>query len=280
MKLVLPLACWSLAACNVLQQDDSRGGFHDVTVNWRLLNVDETVMPACPPGFTTIAVHLYRANYLEPPDALVLEPCTPAGSKTYEVATSGELLDEVTTGSGPNAYFDYTPEKDIWIDVTEETQSAFAASSFLYTVQLDDDLEINFELYPEGGVGVGTWSLTSTFTGARLASCEAAGVDEIEAAARSYDDETAQLEVIGTWPCNNVDPYYFYAPDGNSQLFNPDELELGTGGTTGLAPGSYFIEMRAKRAGTVVGTAEASLSVEGHHSVHVIKPGEIPVTDR
>ncbi len=268
------------SACQTSKEDDSRSGFHDVTVTWRLKNLDGTVMTACPPGFTTLVVHLYRAGFVEPPDALLKIPCTPEGSLTQPVATAGELLAEETRDSA-HGYYDYTPQKDVWIDITEETQSQYAAVSFMYYVEsLTADATIDFELYPAGGVGVATWSLSSTLTSARLSSCATAGVDEIEAAVRPFADDTAPLVVAGTWPCDAIDPYFHYDPDGNSSLFDPDELELGTGHTRGFAPDSYFVEMRAKRAGVIVGTAEASFSSDGENSAHRINGDDIKINDR
>ena len=257
------------------KDDDSRSGFHDVTVSWHLRNLDGTVMASCPAGFTTLAAHLYLLGFSEPPDALLRKPCTPEGSLTQPVATAGELLDEASGG-----YYNYLPQKDIWIDVTEETQSAFAAVSYLYHVEeLTAKTTIDFDIYPAGGVGVAAWTLSSSLTSAPLATCAAAGVDEIEAAVRPYGDVTAPLVVSGTWPCGQIDPYFYYDPDGNSTLLD-EAFELGSGHTRAFAPEDYYVEMRAKRGGVIVGTGEGNFSAEPQNGAHRINGTDIPIDDR
>lgn len=261
------------------QKDDSRSGFHDVTVKWHLRHLDGRVMASCPPGYTKLVTHLYRAGYAEPPDALVELPCTPEGSLTQPVATAGKLLEESTRDNGVRGYYNYTPQKDIWIDVTEETQSAFAAVSFLYYVEaLTSNTTIDFDLYPEGGVGVAAWSFRSSLTSAPLPSCAAAGVDQIEAAVRPYSDEAAPLVVAGTWQCDQVDPYFYYNPSGNSTLLGNNAL--GSGHTRALAPGDYYVELRAKRAGAVVGTAMGSFSADTKNGARQINGTDIVIDDR
>jgi hypothetical protein len=261
------------------QEDDSRSGFHDVTVRWHIRNLDGSVMASCPPGFTTLVTHLYNAGYVEPPDALVELPCTPEGSLTRPVATAGKLIDEATRDLEVPAYYPYSPMKDIWIDVTEPTQSSYAAVSYQYYVEaLTSNTTIEFDLYPEGGVAVAAWSFVSSLTGAPLPSCAAAGVDEIEAAVRPYSDEAAPLVVAGTWPCEQVDPYFHWDPDGNSTLLGDDKL--GSGHTRAFAPGDYYVELRARRAGAVVGTAMGAFSSDGKNSAHRITRSEITIDDR
>jgi hypothetical protein len=84
------LLAWVAASsisCGAGSKDDTRSGFHNVTVKWHLKNLDGTAMSACPAGFTTLVTHLYKIGYVEPPDALIVQPCTPDGSLTKPVAT-------------------------------------------------------------------------------------------------------------------------------------------------------------------------------------------------
>jgi hypothetical protein len=257
-------------------REDTRSGFHDVTVNWHLKNLDGTVMSACPQGFTTLVVHLYQYGYVEPPDALLELPCTPEGSVTQPVATAGVL----PAPDDDFAQFSYDPQKDIWIDVTEETQSEEAAISYLYYVeQLDADTTIDFDIYPAGGVGVASWELQSAFTSAPIPSCATAGVDEIEAAVRRVDAGDVPFVVAGTWPCGAVDPYFYYDPDGNSTTLD-SEFELGSGHTAALEPGDYEVEMRAKRAGVIVGTSTGYFTADPENGSHNINDDPIAITDR
>jgi hypothetical protein len=185
LLLVSALSSGCLSSLSDEKADDSRSAFHDVTVRWHIKNLDGTVMASCPAGFTTLATHLYRVGFVEPPDGLIMTPCTPEGSLTKPVATEGYLIDETTRDEAVHGYYDYTPQKDIWIDVTEETQSAYAAVSFMYYVEnLTSDMTIDFDLFPNGGVGVAAWSLSSSHSTAPLTSCATAGVDEIEYATR------------------------------------------------------------------------------------------------
>lgn len=249
-------------------------------MKWHIRNLDNTVMASCPRGFTTLITHLYRAGYVEPPDALVTTPCTPEGSLTKSVATAGDLIDETTRQNAVHGYYDYTPHKDIWIDVTEETQSAYAAVSFTYHIkELTSDTTIDFDLYPDGGVGLAAWSLSSSASSAPLTSCATAGVDEIEYASRLYSDDTAPLVVGGSWPCDAVDPFFYYDPDGNSTTLG-DKYKLGSGHTRAYAPKSYYVELRAKRAGVVVGTSRGSLAAGGNNTAHRIIGSDIPINDR
>jgi hypothetical protein len=263
------------------QADDSRSGFHDVTVRWHLRKLDGSVMASCPAGFTTLFTHLYVAGFVEPPDALVKTPCTPEGSFTQRVATGGELVDPKTIHDEVHGYYDYHPSKDIWMDVTEETQTAYAAVSFLRHIELTSDTTIDFDIVPDGGVGVAAWRLVSKSTGAPLTSCASADVDEIEYATRPYVDDTAPLVVGGSWPCNQVDPFFFYDPDGNSTLLDPDEYELGSGHTRALPPDSYYVELRAKRAGVIVGrSVDASFYAYTKNAAHKINDPDIVMNDR
>lgn len=262
------------------KDDDTRSSFHDVTVRWHLKNLDGTPMSACPAGFTKMVTHLYKTGYVEPPDAIIRMPCTPEGSVTQPVATAGDLLDETTRGSAAEGYFDYEPRKDIYLDVTEETERTFAAKTPVYYTQLTSDLTIDFDIYPDGGVGVSAWSLVSALTTSRLASCAAAGVDEIEYAVRPYNDDEAPLVVGGSWPCEHADPYFYYSPRGNFEIPDPDELQLGVGHTKGYAPGDYFVELRAKRAGQVVGRSMSSMNMDGESSAIRIDHDEITISDR
>jgi hypothetical protein len=257
-------------------REDTRSGFHDVTVNWHLKNLDGTVMSACPQGFTNLVVHLYQYGYVEPPDALLELPCTPEGSVTQPVATAGVL----PAPDDDFAQFGYEPQKDIWIDITEETRTEEAAISYLYYVEkLDADMTIDFDIYPAGGVGVGVWELRSSFTSAPIPSCESGGVDEIEAAVRRIDEGDVPLRVVGAWPCDAVDPYFYYDPDGNSTTLD-SELELGSGHTAALEPGDYEVEMRAKRAGAIVGTGVGYFSAEAKNGGRLINSDPITITDR
>lgn len=256
---------------------DTRSGFHDVTVTWRLKNLDGSVMASCPPGFTTLVTHLYQRVFVEPPDALVKTACTPQGSLTQKLATAGEL----PAPDDPGAHYNYDAKKDIWMDVTEETQSSFAARSYVYVVQnLDKDMTIDFDIYPAGGVGVAVWRFQSTLTSAPIPSCATAGVDHIEAGVRRVDaGDTAPFVVAGTWPCEQVDPYFYYHPDGNSTLID-SEYELGSGHTAAVTPGDYEVELRGKRAGAIVGTGKGYFTSDGENSFHKINSDPITITDR
>lgn len=266
--------------CPASDDTDTRSDFHDVTVSWHLKKLDGQPMTACPPGFTKLVIHLYKGGYVEPPDSIVRMPCTPDGSLTQSLPTAGEVLDETTRGTAAEGYFDYEPRKDIFIDVTEETELTFAAQTPVYYATLASDLSIDFDIYPEGGVGVSAWSLVSSLTTSRLASCAAAGVDEIEYAVRPYADDTAPLVVGGSWPCTHADPYFFYSPGGNFNIPDPDEFQLGVGHTKGYAPGDYFVELRAKRGGTVVGTSMSSMIIATKNDAARILDDEITITDR
>jgi hypothetical protein len=232
---------------------DSRGDFHDVTVNWSLKNLDGTTMSACAPGFDTLVLHLYKVGYVEPADGIVTAPCTPTGSLMQSLATSGELGDPATGA------YDYEPHKDIYLDITEPTQTVSAATSSLYHVELRDDLTIDFDIYPEGKIGVAAWRLQSKLTTAYIPSCEAADVDTVEFWARPFDDK-APLVKVGSFPCDYNDPYYYYDPVGSGRLIDADDFELGSGHTVGLEPidEGYFFELRAMRGGAIVGTTEES----------------------
>ncbi len=262
-------------------EEDTRGDFHDITINWRMLNLDGTPMTACPPGFTTLVAHLYVLGYVEPSDALLKQTCTPQGSLTQPVATSGKLMDPETKDLAVHGYYPYSGMKDIWLDVTEETQSALAAQSLLrHYENLGSDQTIDFDIYPAGGVAVAAWELDSTLTGAPLASCAAAGVDEVELAYRVYSDTNAPLVVAGKWPCTNDDEDFYYDPDGNSTLRSPDDHRLGAGHTKGIAPEDYFVELRAKRSGTVVGRSMSVYHGEKGNIAHRVSSAEIPIDDR
>jgi hypothetical protein len=260
--------------------DDSRSGFHDVTVSWTLRNLDGSVMTQCPAGYTTIYANLYESWWIlqPPPDAEVRVPCTPQGSFTRPVATEGELRDTAEGSYG--GYFPYHANKDLMLRVTEETLSSVAASTETanYPVAaLTSDLSVDFDLYPDGGVAMAAWQLQSSLTSAPLTSCAGAGVDEIEAAIRPFADESAPLVVAATWPCDSVDEYIrdFHASEGGAE-----EYVLGAGATAGLAPGSYFVELRAKRAGAVVGTVDGDVEISEGNTYSAIRPAMIPIGDR
>jgi hypothetical protein len=260
--------------------DDTRADFHDVTVRWHLKKLDGTAMSACPAGFTKLVTHLYKTGFVEPPDSIIRTPCTPDGSLTQSLPTAGEVLDESTRGTAAEGHYDYEPRKDIYMDVTEETEETFAAQTPVYNTKLTSDLTIDFDIYPDGGVGVAAWTLVSSLTTSKLASCAAAGVDEIEYAVRPYSDDTAPLVVGGAWPCDHADPYFYYSPRGNFEIPDAEEHELGVGHTKGYAPGDYFVELRAKRAGTVVGRSMSSMSMDGENSAIRMADDEISISDR
>ena len=260
--------------------EDTRGDFHDVTVSWHMKNVDGTPMSACPTGFTKLVTRLYKDGYVEPPDSIVTQPCTPTGTLTKSLPTSGQVLDETTRGTAAMAYFDYDTSKDFSIDVTEETETTHAARTPLYDTTLTSDLSIDFDIYPEGGVGVSAWILNSASTTAPLATCAAAGVDEIEYAVRPYNDDTAPLVVGGSWPCDHADPYFYYSPGGNFEIPDAAAFQLGVGHTKGYAPGDYFVELRAKRAGAVVGRSTSSMTVGTQNAAIRIAEDTITITDR
>jgi hypothetical protein len=278
--LITSLATGCFLAPPSEKDEDTRSDFHDVTVRWHLRKLDGSVMAACPPGFTKLVTHLYKEGYVEPPDSIVRMPCTPEGSLTQPLATAGELLAEETRGDPVQAYYDYAPRKDIYLDVTEETEETFAAQTPTYYTELTADLTIDFDIYPEGGVGVSAWTLVSSLTTGKLASCAAAGVDEIEYAVRPFSDEAAPLVVGGSWPCDHADPYFYYSPGGTFQIPDADEYQLGVGHTKGYAPGEYFVELRAKRAGTVVGRSTSSMIVAPGNSAIRIHDDEITISDR
>lgn len=276
----VPLLLISAASTGCLLADegrkDTRSGFHDVTVSWHLKNLDGTVMAACPPGFSTLVTHLYHRGYVEPPDALIKTPCTPEGSLTQPVATAGNL----PAPDDDYASYGYEPQKDIWMDVTEETQSEYAAVSYEYYVEnLDADRTIDFDIYPDGGVGVGAWWLQSSLTSAPIPSCATAGVDEIEAALRPAGG-TAPFVVAGTWPCDQIDPYFYYSPDGTGTLLEDGDYRLGSGHTAAVTPGDYEVEMRGKRAGVIVGTGIGYFTSDGENSYHQINSDPITINDR
>ena len=66
-------------------------------------------------GFTKMVIRLYKAGYVEPPDSIVKQPCSPDGTLTKSLPTSGEVLDETTRGTAAEAYFDYDTHKDFSI---------------------------------------------------------------------------------------------------------------------------------------------------------------------
>jgi len=266
--------------CPSSDDGDTRSDFHDVTVSWHLKKLDGQVMSACPAGFTKLVIHLYKTGYVEPPDSIVRMPCTPEGSLTQSLPTAGEVLDESTRGTSGEAYYAYEPRKDFYIDVTEETEQTFAAKTPVYYTTLTSDLSIDFDIYPDGGVGVSAWSLVSSLTTSKLASCASAGVDEIEYAMRPYNDDTAPLVVGGSWPCTHADPYFYYSPGGNFDIPDPDEFQLGVGHTKGYAPGEYFVELRAKRGGTIVGSSMSSMIIDTKNSADRILNDEITISDR
>lgn len=258
---------------------DTRADFHDVTVSWHIKNLDDTTAP-CPTGFTTLFIHLYNAGFVEPPDALLKLPCTSEGSVTTPVATSGYFVAEENRDQPEPGRYLYHPLKDIWIDLSEETFTAKAATSFLYYVAaLDNDLTLNFDLYPAGGVGVVAWRLLSAASGAPLTSCKGAGVDTIEAAARPFGDDAAPLQVIGRWPCDQYDPYFHYDPVGNGALVQPDTYQLGSGHTRAVAAidSGYFVELRALRGTQVVGKKATSFIAPSKNGAAPISDGEIPI---
>jgi hypothetical protein len=152
-------------------------------------------------------------------------------------------------------------------------------SSVYYVDALTSDTTIDFDLSPGGGVGVAAWSLSSSLTSAPLTSCATAGVDQIEYAVRPYNDDTAPLVVGGSWPCEQIDPYFYYDPDGNSTLLDED-YELGSGHTRAYAPDDYYVELRAKRAGAVVGRGMGSFSAVDENGAHRINGSDIPINDR
>jgi hypothetical protein len=256
---------------------DQPAGFHNVTINWQLKNVNGTPMTACPPGFDTIYVNLYRNpdGLVAPPDAEVTLPCTPSGTLTRPVATTGRYYLE------DGSYFGYTAQKDFLFKVTEATLSVEAArTSYYYVEELTTDLTLNFDVYPAGGVGVVAWQFSSMLTGAPLASCATAGVDTIEAAIRPFNDSGAPLVVVGSWPCTAVDPYQYYEPNGNGFALLDGQYELGSGTSTGIAAGEYFAELRAKRANVVVGTLDGQVIIEDRNDANPFTPSNITITDR
>jgi len=59
-----------------------------------------------------------------------------------------------------------------------------------------------------------------------------------------------------------------------------EKYGLGTGTPRGLATGSYKVELRAKRAGAVVGMTEAELTIDGQNDANPIRPASITINDR
>jgi hypothetical protein len=269
------------------EADDTRSGFHNVTVNWTLKNNDGTTMAACPPGFTTMYATFYRNpdGLVTPQDAAFSLPCTPTGTTTQKVATAGELKELDGLGR-----YDYTPEHDFQLTITEETLSANAGQTPYYHVDpLTSDVTIDFEMFPAGGFGVAAWELQSTFTMAPIPSCATAGVDQVEMVIRPFADDTAPLVVVGTWGCTDVDPFNFYDPNATGRLIDT-QYELGSGKTKGIAPGEYYAELHAKRAGVVVGTEPGQLILNDKNHVRGFEPSTnngsdlfstaIPINDR
>jgi hypothetical protein len=78
----------------------------------------------------------------------------------------------------------------------------------------------------------------------------------------------------------HANPYFFYSPRGNFQIPDADEHQLGVGHTKGYAPGDYFVELRAKRAGVVVGRSESSMIMDDQNSAIRISHDDITITDR
>lgn len=263
--------------------EDTRAGFHDVTLNWQLKNLDGSPMAACPAGYTKMVTRLYVAGYVEPPDAIFRDPCVPRGTMTKPVATEGKVLAEETRDDAVRGYYNYTGMKDIWIQFTEETESRDIANTFnRHFEKLDRDETIDFDVYPEGGVPVVAWELFSKTTTAPLATCAAAGVDTIEYASRLYSDTTAPLVVAGSWPCDQHDEMFYLDPDGNSTLIGDGAYQLGSGHTkVAFAPETYFVELRAKRNGVVVGrSTTASFQAEAGNVPHRVLHPEITIDDR
>ena len=86
--------------------------------------------------------------------------------------------------------------------------------------------------------------------------------------------------VVGTWGCSDSDPYQYDEPNGNGFPQIDEEYELGSGTTGGIEVGDYKVELRAKRAGTVVGMVEGELTIEAQNDANPITPAVIPITDR
>ncbi|CAN5917057.1 hypothetical protein BH11MYX2_BH11MYX2_23920 [soil metagenome] len=254
---------------------DTRGDKHDVTIAWHIRNLDGTVKSACPAGFDKLIFRLYKDGYVEPPDSIVRMPCTTEGTLTRSLPTSGQL----ESPTEPGSYYDYTTRKDVSIDVTEDTEEAFAARSEIYRTQLTADLSMDFDLYPDGGKGVAAWVLQSSLTDTALGSCAAASVDTIEYATKTYNTNDP-LVVGGSWPCANKDPYFFYSPGGNFEIPDPDEHQLGVGHTKCYPPGEYYVELRAKRAGATVGTSVSSMIIDDHNNAIRIVDDVLTITDR
>lgn len=275
------LALTFSAGCGAFgKADDSRSGFHDVKVSWHIRNVDGTLVSSCPPGFTTVFAYLYRLSNAEPPDSLIKTPCTPEGVLTQRLPTAGELLDEPTRGREPQAYFDYSPHKDLYVHVAEDTGLRTAAVSPVYHVEaLTSDLSVDFDLYPAGAVALANWSFQSGLTGATL-TCSTAGVDQVEVAVRRFSNDTEPLVTVGTWPCDQKDPYFYYDPRNGFPFIDPDNNHLGSGHTRALAPETYFVEKRAKRNGVVVGRYETQVTIEAGTKAGVVQAGSVTITDR
>lgn len=293
-------ACWVFALASLLTAcgggsgsggddtsgDDGGGGdgsgsaapgdFHNVTFNWHLKNNDGTAMAACPAGFDKLIFRMYKDGYVEPPGSIERKPCTPSGTLTKSIPTSGVV--ESTTE--PGSYYDFETKKDFDIELTEETEEVYAAKTDWYRTELTADLTMDFDIYPAGGYGVASWELRSMNTGAALISCAAAGVDEIEYAVRPFTDDQAPLVVGGSWPCDHKDPYFKYSPGGNFPIPDDEEHDLGVGHTKGYAPLSYYVELRAKRAGVVVGKSESSMNISDGNTSDRIHDDFMIITDR
>jgi hypothetical protein len=273
-----------LTGCQLLIPDDgyedTRSGFHDVTVTWHLKNLDGTVMSACPNGFSTLVAHMYVDGYVEPPDALVTVPCTAEGSLTQTLATAGKLPNPDPDIASQGGGFDYTAQKDIWLDITEETLTEYAARSYTFYVEkLDSDRTIDFDIYPAGGVGVAAWQLHAASTSAPIPSCATAGVDEIEAVARRVQDGDVPFTSAGKWPCTAVDSYFYYSPDGPGPWLDY-EYELGSGHTVPRVPGDYEVELRALRGGAIVGKGIGYFEAVDENGARGIHSDPIVIDDR
>lgn len=259
---------------------DTRSGFHNVTMSWSLKNIDGSLLSACPAGYSMIYANFYRAHdsIASPSDAEVKLPCSVQGTVTRPVATAGHYYDPAYEENAN--FFRYEPQKDFLIRVYEETMTRWAATTpYYYVDELTTDLTLTFDLYPAGGVGVLAWNFESTLTGAPLASCASAGVDQVEAAIRPLAT-TGAFTVVGTWACDARDPYQYYEPNGNGFPVLDEQYELGQGTTRALAPGDYEVELRAKRANAVVGTTAANLTIEDKNDPNPIFPSKIIITDR
>ena len=260
---------------------DTRGDYHNVTLNWHIKNVDDSPA-ACPAGFTTMFIHMYVLGYAEPADSLFQLPCASDGSITKPIATSGYFVPEDQRDLSVPGKYPYSPLKDFWVDISEETYTKKAAVSFERHVEsLDGDMTVDFDIYPAGGVGVLAWRLLSAGSGAPLSSCQTAGVDTVEAALRPYDDDTAPLQLAGSWPCDKADPFFYYNPVGNSTLIDPNNYQLGSGHTHAVTPhdAGYYVELRALHGGQIVGTAPSSFYPPSMNGADTLSKYEIPITN-